>query len=180
MDQVLALLLQVLQIVTALMGHVQTQEHRIAALERGNVAVVSETFAAASAPALVNGCQEINGTTICSYGSAWKAASTTCVFKLPNATSTLVAAVSRTINPQGTANFGEWGYNRVGDSSTSTSLGFAPISATIQTSISASTTGSSPLNLNSVLPPNGYLVFKQGSTTPTGVTGRCSAQVMVI
>lgn len=137
-------------------------------------------FGSATSPSVINGCQEINGTTICDYGSAFTTASTTCAFKLPSATSTLQSAAARIANPQGTANIGEWGYSRTDSFSTTTSLGFALISATLQTIIVASSTGTTNLNPVNALPPGGWLVFKTGSTTPTGVTGRCSAEINII
>ncbi len=139
------------------------------------------TFGASSAPSLVNGCLELNGTTECFYGSAWaQAASTSCSFKLPGATTTLQFAAAQVRNQQGTANYGEWGWS-YGIMATSTSLGGGAISATLNTVIVASSTGNSPNNVNPVyvLPPGGYLTFKQGSTTNTQV-GRCSAQVQTI
>ena len=139
------------------------------------------TFGAASSPALGNdGCMDLNGTTKCFYGTAFTAASTTCTFRLPGATSTLQTAAAMVTNARGTVNYGEWGWSR-DVMATSTSLGGGVISATLHTVIVASSTGGVSQNTTAlVLPPGGYLVFKQGSTTPTGVTGRCSAEVQTI
>ncbi len=134
----------------------------------------------ASSPSVINGCMEINDTTVCYYGSAWAVASTSCQFKLPSATSSVTFAAAYPKTMGGTANFGEWGYSK-DVMSTTTSLGSGTISATVQTVISASSSpGWTVNNVTAMLPPGGYLVFKQGSTTPTGVTGRCSASVQTI
>lgn len=133
-----------------------------------------------SAPSLVNGCLDLGSTQACFYGSAWSVASTSCSFKLPSASSTLMLAVAQIRNQQGTANFGEWGWSK-DLMSTSTSLGSGALSSTVNTVLMASSTGGySQINPATILPPGGYLTFKQGSTTPTGVTGRCSAEVVTI
>ena len=138
------------------------------------------SLGAASSPALNNdGCMDLNGVTKCYYSSAWAVASTSCMFKLPGATTTLQFATAQVGNARGTANVGEWGWS-YGVMATTSSFGVYAISATVQTVIVASSTGSVGVNPNTVLPPNAYLVFKQGSTTPTGVTGRCSAEVATI
>src|SRR5437763_111271 len=76
----------------------------------------------ASSPSVSNGgCLDLNGTTVCYFGSSWMTASTSCAFKLPSATSTLKYAAAQIKNQQGTVNLGEWGYSQTDRFSTTTS-----------------------------------------------------------
>lgn len=136
------------------------------------------TLGAAGSPAINNdGCGEFNGVTHCYYRSAFTRASTTCQFNLPSASSTLIAAVAMVTNARGTATVGEWGVSK-DINSTSTSLGYRVLAAGVYGTITASSSGfTTNVDTANVLPANGKLAFKIGSTTPT-TQGICVAEVI--
>lgn len=178
MVEITALLVKILAIVTALMGMQTTLDARVGVLEH-NAPAQSITFGSASSASIVNGCQDVNGVTSCSFATVGSVASSTCSFRLPGATSTVRYAAAKITNSGGAVGMGEWGWSR-DVMSTTTSLGFGTYSATIPAVIVASTTAAASLNPATVLPPGGYLVFKVGSSTPTGMSVRCSAEVTQI
>lgn len=138
-----------------------------------------QSLGSASSPSVVNGCQNINGVTVCFYNQAMRAASTTCSFKTPSATTTLVAAAAKVTNSYGSSFDVQWG--KAADAySTTTSLGHgAGVSSGDVGTFVATSTFTDIENPTTVLAPNTYLNFKIGSSSPT-VNGSCSAQLMVI
>ena len=142
-----------------------------------NVTKVDESvdsYGSASSPSVVNGCMEINGLTECRYGTRMVTnASTTCAFRSPSATSTLVRAAATVTNLYGGTFDLEFG-KAATIMATTTSLGIVT-SAVLNSTIVASST---PVNggelLTQIFPPNYWLNVKVGSSSPT-IAGYCSA-----
>lgn len=143
------------------------------------VETIKEQLGAASSPAVVEGCMEISGGKLCTYGQKMTNASTTCSFKLPSTASTTLVAAAASITNSFGGGFGvEWGRGATAYATT-TSLGYRPgaIASGDKGTFTASTT---PLDMEDedfVLAPGGYLNFKIGSTSPT-IAGYCYAQVL--
>ena len=143
------------------------------------VETIKEQLGAASSPAVVEGCMDINGGKLCTYGQKMTNASTTCSFKLPTvASSTVVAAAASITNSFGGGFAVEWGH-AVTAYATTTSLGYrvGAIASGDKGTFTASTT---PLDMEDedfVIAPSRYLNFKIGSTSPT-ISGYCYAQVL--
>lgn len=141
-----------------------------------------QSFGAASAPALNNGCLDMGGGSfLCTVSQAFKPnASTTCAIKSGLASSTLVRATARVINPRGGTFDLEIGKSAT-IMATTTSLGRLA-SIAIGTTVTASSSpqagyagAQSPFNFNA----GDILNFKVGSSTHN-ITGVCSAMFMSI
>lgn len=142
---------------------------------------IIERVGNASSPAVINGCMEIDGGTVCTHGVAMRSASTTCAFKSPAATSTLLAAVGTITKSYGGSFDVEWGIGAT-QYATTTSIGYLP--AAIASGDTGTFTASTTFNGSDtiedpawVIAPNKWVNFKVGSTSPT-LGGYCYAQFL--
>ena len=141
--------------------------------------VVQTIVGSSSGPAVVDGCMEVNGVTTCSYKQTTAIASTTCAFRSPAATSTLLSAVANVrVSSIGALMQYEWGKSAL-KNATTTSLGLDSIAGGAQGTLNASTTVAQGLATTDVartttIAPNSYIALKIGSSTPTTQSGSCA------
>ena len=144
-------------------------------------AVLSEVegnLGSASSPSVVDGCMEVNGVSLCTFSQKFSAASTTCSFRNRGvASSTLIKATARVLNPQGSTLAFEFGKAATAFATT-TSLGYYT-GITGGTTIQASTTVTSFTDAAYNFTSTDFLNIKAGSTTFSG-TGVCTAMFMSI
>lgn len=144
---------------------------------------IIQQLGSASSPSIVNGCMEVNGVLQCSYKAAMTNSSTTCAFKLPNATTTLQSFVAHFSNPTG-AFITEMGVGPQIAGAAATTTQIAELTPTVngraQTLSATSSMGIAPNELTDyLLPPNQFLTVRVGSSSPT-LAGTCAAVVFGI
>lgn len=127
---------------------------------------------AISGPESTNPYQCYSGVCHYYYKTAMANASTTCAFKSPNATTTLVQGSAYIKSASGATFTAEWG-NSASPNATTTLISRL-LSAGATSFVQASTTlpNDALTDLN-VIPPATYVNFKVGSSSPT-VSGTCS------
>lgn len=133
-------------------------------------------LSSASSPSVNGNCMEVNGVTQCFYAARMANASTTCAFKTPNATTSVVKFGASFTNTYG-GTFDAELARATTQYATTTRLGYegtAVVSGSLK-SLNASSTGL----VAEVVPPNSFLNLKVGSSSPT-LQGSCSAVVQII
>lgn len=136
--------------------------------------VEEPTFGASSAPSLIDGCLDFGGGALyCQYSQRMTNASTTCAFRSPTASSTLVSATAQVRSAFGGTFSIEFGKSDTVMATTTSLGGHSGIAGAI--TITASSTpaeGGDAMtqNFNS----GQFLNIKVGSSSPT-MSGNCTA-----
>ena len=132
----------------------------------------------ASSPSLIDGCLDFGNSLYCQYSQGMKNASTTCSFRSPTASSTLVFASAQVRNAFGGTFAVEFGKSS-SVMATTTSLGYITSVTGGTTIIASSTSNNGGESLSQNFTSAQYLNIKVGSSSPT-IAGNCVAAFLTL
>ncbi len=136
-----------------------------------------QTFGSVSGPDLYSTYFNVNGVINWYYKTAMSAASTTCSFKSPAATSTILSLNAYLAS----ASSGTGLSLEIGQSTSpnaTTTLITVNEAAAATTLLQATTTGSALTD--GIIAPNTYINVKIGSSSPAGIKGTCQLNLLAI
>lgn len=137
---------------------------------------VEKQYGALSGPDIISPYLNWGGVRTWNYSMAMNPASTTCSFRSPASTSTLLFAGARVASSTLVAHDAEWG-KAITAFATTTSFGeHRSIASGVQYTVLASTTINSQVDGTVVFAPNTYLNLKVGAWSAASPVGNCYAQ----